>query len=505
MSLTTESPFTGLWQAASWRSTFARLCQWLRDRLEPFWKPGRVTRGIQASSYAVPVELLLPHPARILSNGCLTEPSATYISPHGDTADDTAEDISVAIELKFLLPLLPFAKADEQRCKHIEKVKCCGIARARSSGDETALAHQAYELVVQTIQLVSGQQAVTLPDIVRTGRRESDFWATHWIVKKANSAKRQDDDGHKETHRGCHWIPVEICSPKLRWKSPATTAVVDAVLRAMQAADLGIVVNYTCDVHIHVGRSDGRAFGLATLKRLATLLWLAEDLLRAVRDPASPNFHNVHTWGAEMRLHSRLAEMVDRSRLREKDVISVVTPEANSYDAADRTTALEVDSGTPPHLAGLDDTDRFAIAAIWAAQSHLELGRMLSGSTKQFRRLGFNFSSLGEEDERARTGPRTVEFRVLEGTLSRGVVVPWTRICCALVEIAAVGAEGHRFGSVMGCLLREGRKTEKATVEERFGKFVDCLGIGHGFTGAFWDGLYRNRVGQHGGAGKEHF
>lgn len=524
MSLTAEPPLTGLWQAASWRSTFVWLCQWFRDHLDPFWNPGNLGRHIQTGEHAVPFEVLLPEPVRIPPSGSPDGAAATH-TPHGDTADDAAGDISVAIELKFLLPLLPAANAKteteaeaDKHCRHVDGGRGSGVARACSSADdENALARQGYELVAQAIQLAAGQKAVTLPDIIRGGRQERDFWATHWIVKKANSAKPRHDDGHEEQHPGCHWVPVELCSPKLQWKSPTTGTAIATVLGALHGADLGIVVNYTCDVHVHVGRSDARPFRLATLKRLATLLWLAEDLLRAVRDPASPNFRNVYTWGAELRQHSRLAEAVGRDRFRAKNGPAAVAGAVeDGHDNSGPGSTANLSAATAAtgadHLffAGLDDpADRRAVAAIWSAQSRVELGRMLSGSTRQFRRLGFNFSSLGEEDERARKGPRTVEFRVLEGTLCDDVVVPWMGICCGLVEVAAVGSggegKGDRFGEVVGRLLRGVTRSEGCTVEESLGRFVHCLGVGHGLAGAFWDGLYRNRVAQDGRLGKEHF
>ncbi|RYO94323.1 hypothetical protein DL766_000600 [Monosporascus sp. MC13-8B] len=51
-----------------------------------------------------------------------------------------------------------------------------------------------------------------------------------------------------------------------------------------------------------------------------------------------------------------------------------------------------------------------ALKTIWRATSKAQLGQLLSGSTKEYRRLGFNFSTCGGEDDRARRSPKTVEF-----------------------------------------------------------------------------------------------
>jgi hypothetical protein len=402
--------------------------------------------------------------------------------PHGDTAD-AVEDISVAIELKFLVPLLPL---EAQRYNH-HGAAPRGVVALACSVDEAALANQAYELIAQSIRRTAGQRSITLPEILRIGCQERDFWETHWIVKKANSGEPRDDDG---TDSGCHWIPVEICSPKLRWNEPRVQRAVGAVLRALDT-NHGIVANYTCDAHVHVGRLDGRPFRLNTLKRLATILWLAEDMLRSIRNPSSPNFHNVYTWGAEVRKHSRLAEALGH----------------DSFLAEYHSAAKEAGAAIDP--TGLESEEYHAINAIWAAQSPLELGRMLSGSSRQYRRLGFNFSSFGEEDERAKQGPKTIEFRVLEGTLRNDVVLPWTSICHALVETATVGEKGQfQFQDVVACLLEEGPggcRGPGATAEHRLTNFIDCLGIGHGMAGAFLDNIRRDRIRPGSGLGKEDF
>lgn len=462
MSLTTEPPFTGLWEVAAWRSTLMWLYQWLKD-LASF---GGIGRGVQRGDNTILAELLPQIKTR--QNGIPDSGVRATRPPHGDTAD-AVEDIAVAIELKFLVPLLPFA-AD--RCSH-QGADAHGVVAPACSAEEAALTSQAYELVAESIRLVAGQRSVTLPEILRGGRQERDFWASLWIVKKANSVTPRDDDG---THPGFHWVPVEICSPKLHWKDPCVRNAIGAVLRSLDTRH-GIVVNYTCDVHVHVGRMDGCEFNLGTLQRLATILWLAEDVLRGVRNPLSPNFHNVYTWGAEIRQHSRLAESLNRG--------CAMKSHDSSADSDPGIGAVRLEAG-----------EYHAINSIWAVRSHLELGRMLSGSTRQYRRLGFNFSSLGEEDDRARHGPKTVEFRILEGTLCDDIVLPWTSICCALVE-TAVGGPKDQFRHVVTCLLREGTNgcRSKRDVVERLGNLIDSLGIGDGMAGAFLDNVRRNRTG----------
>lgn len=44
-----------------------------------------------------------------------------------------------------------------------------------------------------------------------------------------------------------------------------------------------VAANYPCDVHVHVGRADEALLRLETMKRLATMLWLSEDVTRGRR------------------------------------------------------------------------------------------------------------------------------------------------------------------------------------------------------------------------------
>jgi hypothetical protein len=244
------------------------------------------------------------------------------------------------------------------------------------------------------------------------------------------------------------------------------------------------------------------------------MLWLAEDSIRTIRDPESPNFRNVYTWGAELRTYSRLARsMYTYGQFEHQDSCSPRELEIlrNIPGATELLTELQLQAP--------------AIRAIWNARNHMELGKMLSGSTPQYRRLGFNFSSLGEEDERARTGPKTVEFRVLEGTLDQVIISAWIRICWTLVEVAGeefVGkpTDGNcRFVKVVKCCIGDvgpdncessgetrnpiprkqdcrgpEQDTEAMVLRGRFRTLVvDGLGLGGDAYEAFAEALLRRR------------
>ncbi|KAH8907735.1 hypothetical protein BR93DRAFT_562096 [Coniochaeta sp. PMI_546] len=406
----------------SWLSTFISLGQRAKDIAAPF-----VIRPVPV----VPlddidqVHLLAKSPAN------LPQPSHPHTPLMKDATAttrpaDTPDTLSAAIEIKFLLPVLKYGTEDNGFPNDPRPTL---TARDSDKDDYRALIRRTHESVASTIWQHAAtavqQRSVTLHNIEAAGHLERDYWDTHWIVKKANSAlptAAEETIGDQYA-----WIPIEVCSPKQRWNEhdglDTVLQSISAVLQALTTHHR-VTVNYTCDVHVHVGRADGRHLSLETLKRLATMLWLSEDTIRSIRDPTSPNYENVFTWGAEMTKHSRLAKLTDPKLIHHQL--------AQLKHSLSDTLILDALRQQIP-----------AISTICNATSHLKLGRLLSGATPQFRRLGFNFSSLGEEDERARNGPKTIEFRVLEGTLDEHIISAWVAICWSFVEVAGEGASGN--------------------------------------------------------------
>jgi hypothetical protein len=470
MSLNTEYQLRDLRRVdfQSWLNIFLSLGQRVRDIVPLFGSEG-------VGSYQEPEDDARTTGPTLHSQKRHHHQQETAGADAGSRAD-TPDMLSAAIEVKFLLPL--HRHSTEEDHDHGES-KC--------SQDSDFLNWQAHESVASTIAAV-GQRSVALHNILATGHQERDVWDTHWIVKTANSA--QPTPAEEAQGKSYHWVPVEVCSPKQRLDkldSEISLRTISAVLRALRARHR-VVINYTCDVHVHVGRIDGRALSLTTLKRLATMLWLSEDMLRSVRDPSSPNFRNVFTWGAEMRHYSRLAMMTRHG--------------IDGWDASMPGSLRHIMRNMRSHSTESRQCTS-AVTAIWQATSHVELGRLLSGPTRQYRRLGFNFSSLGEEDDRARTGPKTVEFRVLDGTLDEDVICAWVMICWKLVAVAGDVRDGGSFMKVVKhCLVNAGDDMRGASELDRDGHvlrgwardvMVGCLGIKGGVYDAFVEALMQGR------------
>jgi Putative amidoligase enzyme. len=368
----------------------------------------------------IPKEALPVGPKAKLSRSTRCPASRARTSKEEHPADeDSPDEISVAIEWKLLYPLLARGAEDPRPTDSRPIMKAHAVHPEK---EFEALRAQAYSCVAETIR-DCGEHAV-MAHTIPQGYLERDYWESSWIVKKANSAMPLDEENALV---GYIWVPVEICSPRVRFKAPETRSRLQRVLEALISRHR-LAANASCEIHIHIGRMDGHTWSLWTLKRLGTLVWVAEPTLRRIRDPASPNFRNIFTWGFPLRDKSRLANAISslshiRTSKTHDPLLGIPDQQVvDSFRSLHRT----------PGLA----RELEAVSRIWKTTSHLELGQLLSGPEEMYRRLGFNFSAFGQEDDRARRNPRTVEFRFMEGSVCTNLILSWLTICCRIVEIA---------------------------------------------------------------------
>lgn len=396
------------------------------------------------------------------------------IEVENDESEDRLEDVTLAVELKYLYPLLI------PGCSDPEPNDPRPLQTALYPGDKPASQQQVLALLAQTIK-ETGENAITKAEIEEGGQKESEFWASAWIVKKAGSPEPLEKE---KLLKGYTWASAEICSPKMLANDRQTRHRVQRVLKALMSKHR-LVINGSCDTHCHLGRIDDQPYSLSTLKRLATILWVSEPTLRSTRDPKSPNYDNIYSWGFELVKHSRLARSLD-------GLEGLLTRQAvarQAHDISDRQIVRAI--------CGQKTVSAKELAAfreIWSKTSHEELGKLLSGDTRMHRRLGFNFSAFGLEDERARTNPRTIEFRFMEGSTSIDMVLGWLTIGATIVEVSACKSDG-RFEVTLGRLLQKSRESQRVTVVgqetrgERLGRdfaqLMEDLGVSHDLSRSF--------------------
>ncbi|KAM7186787.1 hypothetical protein V8F33_011630 [Rhypophila sp. PSN 637] len=367
------------------------------------------------------------------------------------------DSIAFGLELKCLIPLLapgapdPEPKYTVKRAKDGKKCIVEPLEVEREiAGKGNAIHEQARRDVARVISRVPNCEAISTDEIAQRNLKERNYWETHWIVKKANSAEPTDKQG---ALKGYTWVPVEISSPKLFSDDTHIHDSVTAVMDALKE-NFRVVANYTCDIHVHVGRMDGEEFPLPALQRLGALLWMTEPILRTIRDPHSPNYHNIYTWGSELRVRSRLAQEAAYGGSSSSATSS--SSAAAKQDDAILRRLLRLDPTNPPKIKANSPVDLAALCLIAQTDNHTSLGKLLSGEDLQYRRLGFNFSAFGKEDKRAETNPRTVEFRIMEGTMDVGRVISWLRICKAVTAVAVDDSLAPEYWKLMEHLLKEG-------------------------------------------------
>lgn len=383
------------------------------------------------------------------------------------------EDITFAVEIKSIVPL-SLHKTNFSN----EEMRPFVPHRPKESLDsmtdaEKQIQKDTYEAIANALGSVSAIKATTYHQILEDRLERSDYWKTHWIVYKANSAVPEYvsyEDGDDERplidvtapeYDSFVWVPVEVCSPKLWWTGKKEAiANIGSVCRRLQHG-FNAVANHSTEVHVHVGRHDGLFYSLKGMKKLATVLWVAEPILRGVKDPKSRNFDHTFTWSFPWRAHSRIA-LALQGRLPDGQTIDdLATGPEDEFD----TFLARANNARPAGSAGSESVSeedklrfvnehRQALRAIWRASTHAELGRMLCGTAKKHQRLGFNFNALAGDDARARASPRTVEFRFLEGCLDEGVVTGWVRVCVALANLATDQAEDWEFYDMIALLMR---------------------------------------------------
>lgn len=404
----------------------------------------------------------------------------TTVQPLSSTRDK-AEDITFAVEIKSLVPkelsrtnflkggIRPFVPHRPQ--ESLESM----------TDSEKHIQKSTYEAIATSLHSLPGIESTTYHQIQKDRLERSDYWKTHWIVYKANSAvppfvSYEDGDDERPLidvtapdYNKFVWIPVELCSPKLWWtRREKAVAGIGSVCRTLRHS-FDAVANHSTEVHVHVGRHDGLFYSLKSMKKLATMLWLSEPILRGLKDPRSHNFDHTYTWGFPWRDHSRIAlalqgrlpggQTIDDLSTGSEDEFDTFLARANNARLTGWGGGGGGGGNNSPDGDGDDEALRFvgahrqALRAIWRASTHAELGRMLSGTGRKYRRLGFNFHALGGEDARARASPRTVEFRFLEGCIDEGVVAGWVHACVALARLATDQVEDWEFYDMVVLLL----------------------------------------------------
>ncbi|KAH9886795.1 hypothetical protein F4778DRAFT_439169 [Xylariomycetidae sp. FL2044] len=348
---------------------------------------------------------------------------------------DYMSDLTFAVEIKFLVPVLRTGTEDPFGLDNPP------VCRVDASSDPSDTSETVYAHIANTIGEIPTTQAATGACLTENPEACRDCWERLWVVKKSNSAEPAEDDPRYDYYT---WIPVEINSPKLLWADRNSLRKLKEVLAILKSR-YRIVSNYTCEVHVHVGRRDDSAFSLPTLKRLATLCWFAEPTLRSVRNPASPNYNHTYTWSSPLRMFSRLAERADDKALCPDD-------ELGQFGGLDSCIQDLLRKRRTRH-----PRDYAAMRGLWDACTHEDLAKLLSGPTREYQRLGFNFSAFGESSRRSEASPTTFECRFLEAMVQTDAVLGWVNLISTLVQTSMNSEKANlRYETALKHMIQQG-------------------------------------------------
>lgn len=161
-----------------------------------------------------------------------------------------------------------------------------------------------------------------------------------------------------------------------------------------------------CSMHIHIRPATMLDFDLQSFKKMASLLWFAEERLNKLYHPARNDPNN--PCHRSLRFHSNLAMHKDPPILGLLD------------DHADVLGRLNV-----------EDVEKTKLATIWQASDHYQLRDLLRvhPSIGKHDYPAYNFFNLFMVSEK-----QTIEFRKTESTTDAQVVDAWIEVFLLLTD-----------------------------------------------------------------------
>ncbi|KAK4170000.1 hypothetical protein QBC43DRAFT_283567 [Cladorrhinum sp. PSN259] len=280
------------------------------------------------------------------------------------------------------------------------------------------------------------------------------FYKTYWTVKKHEGDMEPDRD---DVRVGRGWHDVEVTSPIMKLRDLSKT--LPRVMRQLNTK-FRLSLNESCAFQVHIGHGQ---YGFSpqtrelTIKKLATILWLAEARLDRLYRPDRIG----EKWAVALsKCHINLAQEYKENR-----------PLARRQPYLDWLQSIinrRIQDGS------ISVTRANQIQALWDEPDFNTLcGTMLAPRTGGKNGAYFSycaaysfFNLVSSRDEAPLK--YTIEFRRPEGTLDPGVAVAWCRVFAAIVEYARRSSK-ESFQAVIGNLLLPEARYPLATFLQNVG------------------------------------
>ncbi|KAL2873747.1 hypothetical protein SGCOL_011061 [Colletotrichum sp. CLE4] len=257
---------------------------------------------------------------------------------------------------------------------------------------------------------------------------------------------------------------MEMSSPVLR-DSPEDFGKIVDVLRILRGG-LRPMLDVSCGLHVHVGSV--RKFSLRSLKRIATLIMIADPILYTLVHPS-------RQWNP-MTLPLHLDAIIAKA-----DGLPDYTAAFDFEDADNKSqdnplqvvmakVLLDLEANVP--MNDLPRKLRGQLAKLWATDS---LSVLLS-QLAPFRgcKGGTAFGTLGWDFSKPSNDPRikgTIEFRMLEGTLDPVLITHWTKLLLKIVE-RGDAATSKEYFQILATLAQE-----RKSAEDKLAALLGALGL----------------------------
>lgn len=259
-------------------------------------------------------------------------------------------------------------------------------------------------------------------------------------------------------------IGIEMSSPVMR-DSPKDFGKIVDVLRILRGG-LRPMLDISCGLHVHVGSV--RGFSLRSLKRIATLIMVADPILYTLVHPSrqwNPMTEPLHLEATVAKAED-LPDYTAAFAFEDADDKS----ESNPLQVVMTKVLLDLEANVP--MNDLPRKLRGQLAKIWATDS---LASLL-GQLAPFRgcKGGTAFGALKWDFTKPSNDPRvrgTIEFRMLEGTLDPVLITHWTKLLLRIVERGDAATTKEYFQVLS--TLAEGRESAK----ENLAALLGSLGL----------------------------
>lgn len=354
------------------------------------------------------------------------------------------EEITFGLELEFVTPILKTGDPDPDESSERNAYGDAGKPRfvARVDNDNGPYSEPGYFKVYKHLAGLINTVAPEKANMSIEARPDHSY--DTWFVKEESTANEECRVGP-----GLYldWNNVEITTPvyatptsgDIQW--PSSIGDVTRLIRQ----SCRVRTNNTCALHIHVGLRSLESQGhqepelhlcqkLVTLKKLATLLWLAEDRIMTLCHPLRRKPDG--GWNASLRRSVSLEDIVYNAPL--------FISKNNEEYAAWLGPAFESAGAASQHSHVIAK-----MSAIWTAKTWYQMASLLKHPEIRGK-LVFDFSQL------SRIG--TVEFRPMEASFDEALMKHWTAICTRIVMYANLDASNdniQRYQSTIVNLLKD--------------------------------------------------